>query len=150
MKGPVFSNWENDKFSIIQWRHNGRNGVWNHQPHDCLLNRLFRRRSKKTSKFLITGLCGGISPVTGEFPAQMASNTEKFPFDDVRNCKSWRAPGANNEEAMTYGHLFAKRADVLPQVSMPQDLSLDPFNRSEIWHTPWQQCYRETSKICEG
>ena len=24
------------------WRHNGRDGVSNHQPHDCLLNRLFR------------------------------------------------------------------------------------------------------------
>ena len=27
-----------------------RDGVSNHQPHDCLLNRLFGRRSKKTSK----------------------------------------------------------------------------------------------------
>ena len=26
------------------WRHNGRDGVSNHQPHDCLLNCLFRRR----------------------------------------------------------------------------------------------------------
>ena len=33
----------------LQWRHNGRDRVSNHQPHDCLLNRLFRRRSKKTS-----------------------------------------------------------------------------------------------------
>ena len=60
----------------IQWRHNGRNSVSNHQPHDCLLNRLFRRRSKKTSKLRVTGLCAGNSPVTGEFPAQMASNAE--------------------------------------------------------------------------
>ena len=35
-----------------------------------------RRRSKKTSKLRVTGLCAGNSPVTGEFPAQMASNTE--------------------------------------------------------------------------
>ena len=34
----------------LQWRHNGRDGVSNHQLHDCLLNRLFRRRSKKTPK----------------------------------------------------------------------------------------------------
>ena len=34
----------------LQWRHNSRDGVSNHQPHDCLLNRLFRRRYKKTSK----------------------------------------------------------------------------------------------------
>ena len=36
----------------------------------------FRRRSKKTSKLHVTGLCEGNSPVTGEFPAQRASNTE--------------------------------------------------------------------------
>ena len=48
----------------------------NHPHHDCLLNRLFRRRSKKTSKIRVTGLCEGNSPVTGEFPAQMASNAE--------------------------------------------------------------------------
>ena len=43
---------------------------------DCLLNRLSRRRSNKTSKLRVTGLCAGNSPVTGEFPAQMASNAE--------------------------------------------------------------------------
>ena len=40
-------------------------------------NRLFRRRSKKTLKLRVTGLCVGNSPGTGEFPAQMASNEEK-------------------------------------------------------------------------
>ena len=61
---------------ILQWRHNERNGVLNHQPHHCLLNRLFRNRSKKTSKLPVTDLCVGNSPLTGEFPAQMASNME--------------------------------------------------------------------------
>ena len=60
----------------LQWRHNGRDSVSNHQPHDCLLNRLFIRRSKKTSKLRVTGLCAGNSPGTGEFPAQMASYAE--------------------------------------------------------------------------
>ena len=60
----------------LRWRHNGRDGVSNHQPHDCLLNRLLRRRSKKTSTVRVTGLCAGNSPGTGEFPAQMASNAE--------------------------------------------------------------------------
>ena len=60
----------------LRWRHNGRDSVSNHQPHDCLLNRLFRRRSTKTSKLRVTSLCAGNSPVTGEYPAQMASDTE--------------------------------------------------------------------------
>ena len=41
-----------------------------------LLNRLFRHYSKKTSKLRVTGFCAGNPPVTGEFPAQMASNAE--------------------------------------------------------------------------
>ena len=60
----------------LQWRHNERDGVSNHQPHDCLLNRLFRHRSNKTSKLRVTGLCEGNSPVTNEFPAKRASNAE--------------------------------------------------------------------------
>ena len=60
----------------LQWRHNGHDGLSNHQPRDCLLNCLFRCRSVKTSKLCVTGLCVGNSPVTGDFPAQMASDTE--------------------------------------------------------------------------
>ena len=67
----------------LQWRYNGRDGVPNHQPRDCLLNRLFRRRSKKTSKLRVTDLCVGNSPGTGEFRAQMASNAENVSI-------SWR------------------------------------------------------------
>ena len=61
----------------LQWRHNGRDSFSNHQPHDCLLNRLFRRRSKKTSKLRVTGLCAGNSPHKWPVTRKM------FPFDDV-------------------------------------------------------------------
>ena len=37
---------------------------------------------KQTSKLRVTGLCAGNSPVTGEFPAQMAS--------DAENVSIWR------------------------------------------------------------
>ena len=62
--------------ATYKWRHNGCDGIPNHQPHDCLLNRLFRRGSMKTSKLRVTDLCAGNSPLTGEFPAQMARNAE--------------------------------------------------------------------------
>ena len=75
-----------DALNWLYWRHNGHDSDSNHQPHDCLLNRLFRRRSKKISQLRVTGLCAGNSPETGEFPAQMASNAEMFPFDDVIMC----------------------------------------------------------------
>ena len=61
-----------------KWRHNEHDGVSDHQSHDCLLNRLFRRRSEKTSQIRVTGLCVGNSPATVEFPAQMASNAENI------------------------------------------------------------------------
>ena len=64
--------WEFQRYG----RHNGHNGVSNHQPCDCLLNHLFRRRWKKSSKLRATGLCEGNSPVIGEFPTQRASNAE--------------------------------------------------------------------------
>ena len=63
------------KWTLL-WRHNGLDGVSNRQRQHCFLNRLFRRRSKKTWKLRVTGRCVGNSPVTGEFPAQMASYAE--------------------------------------------------------------------------
>ena len=67
----------------LQCPHNERDRVSDHQRLHCLLNRLFRCRSKKTSKLRFIGLCEGISLVTGEFLAQRATHTEMFPFDDV-------------------------------------------------------------------
>ena len=67
--------------SALQWRHNGRDSVWNHQPRECLLNRLIRWRSKKTSKVRVTGLCAENSPETGEFHEQR--------YSDVENVSIW-------------------------------------------------------------
>ena len=53
-----------------------------HPRLDCLLNRLFGRRSKKTSG-LRTGLCEGNPSVTGGFPSQRTSNPQNVSFDDV-------------------------------------------------------------------
>ena len=55
----------------LQWRHNERDSISDHQPHDYLLSRLFRRRSNKTSK-LRTGLCAGNSPGNGIFVDMVA------------------------------------------------------------------------------
>ena len=91
----------------LQWRYNGREGVSNHQPHDCLLNRLFRLRSKKTWKLRVTSLCAGNSPGTGEFPAQMASYAENHSIwwrHHVNWCNyytyCWRVPEASQQESI--------------------------------------------------
>ena len=36
--------------TILQWHHNERDGISNHQPHDCLLNRLFKAQIKENIK----------------------------------------------------------------------------------------------------
>ena len=46
----------------LQWRRNKRDDATNHRHLDCLLNPLFRYRSKKTSKLRVTGLCKGNPP----------------------------------------------------------------------------------------
>ena len=51
----------------LQWCHNEQDGILNHRRLDCLLHRLFKRKSKKTSKFRITDLCQGNPPVIGGF-----------------------------------------------------------------------------------
>ena len=83
----------------LQWRHNDHDCVSNHQPHDCLLNLLFRRGSKKTSKLRVTGLCEGNPPVTGGFPSQRASDTENVSI-------WWRhhGPGGIPDRIMQYAY----------------------------------------------
>ena len=67
----------------LRWRHNDHDGVSNHQPYHCLLNRLFRRKSKKTSKLRVTGLCVGNSPGPVNSPHKGPVTWKMFPFDDV-------------------------------------------------------------------
>ena len=70
-------------YITLQWRHNDHDGVSNHQPHGCLLNRLFKRRSKKTSKLRVTGLYVGNSPGPVNSPHKGPVTRKMFPFDDV-------------------------------------------------------------------
>ena len=66
----------------LRWRHNGRDSVSNHQPHDCLLNFLSLKALRHWP------LCGEF---TGKFPAQMASN--------AKNVSIWWRH--HNDEAIT-------------------------------------------------
>ena len=71
------------KSKTLHWRHNDHESVSNHQPQDCLLNGLFRRRSKKTSKLRVTGLRVGNSPGPVNSPHKGPVTQKMFPFDDV-------------------------------------------------------------------
>ena len=57
----------------LRWRHNELDGVSDHQPHDCLLNRLFG------SLAFVRGIHRG--PVNSQHKRPVTR--KMFPFDDV-------------------------------------------------------------------
>ena len=96
----------------LLWRHNDRDDVSNHQPHDCLLNRLFRRRSKKTSKLRVTGLCEGTGdqwiPLTkGQWPGKCV-NSMTSSCEDPDNIG-----GASFKKSISSIHLSIRGATFL-------------------------------------
>ena len=114
----------------LQWRHNERDGVSNHQPHDCLFQRLFRRRS---------GFCAVNSPVTGEFPAQRASYAE--------NVSIWRRlhgsrpilpipppPPPPPPPTHTHTHTHTPRAILLPASINASEVTLNDYTDQIIWN----------------
>ena len=88
----AMSHWN---FPLL-WPHNGRDGASNHQPHDCLLNRSFRRRSRKTSKLCVTGLCAGNS--------QMASNAGNVSIWWRYHAKPFECDRCTNSLKQNYSH----------------------------------------------
>ena len=75
-KSPEFYHSQPRNFIPLQWRHNERDSVSNHQLTIVYSTVYSRHRSKKTSKLRVTGLCAGNSLGTREFPAQRASYAE--------------------------------------------------------------------------
>ena len=53
------------------------------QPHDCLLNCLFRRITKKTSNLRVTCFARGINRWPLNSPHKGSVTRKMFPFDDV-------------------------------------------------------------------
>ena len=67
----------------LLWRHNGRDSVSNHQPYDCLLNRLFRRRSRKHQSSASLAFVWGIHRGPVNSPHKRPVTRKMFLFDDV-------------------------------------------------------------------
>ena len=109
-------------------RHNDHDGVSNHQPHSCLLNRLFRRRSKKTSKLRVTGLCVGNSPGPVNSPHKGPVTRKMFPFDDVIMCS----------DLTTWQLLLARRHFVGPiSVAVPEFIFYMKWSNPAFWLFSW-------------
>ena len=70
---------------ILQWRHDERDGVSNHQPHDCLLNRLVRAHQSPASLAFVRGIYRWPTNFSYKRPV-----TRKiFPSDDVIMIFKW-------------------------------------------------------------
>ena len=70
-----FSSWYSFYLWPLQWRHNGCDGISNHQPHDCLLSRLFMCRS--------LAFVRGIHRKPVNSPQKRPVTQKMFPFDDI-------------------------------------------------------------------
>ena len=124
----------------LQWRHNGPDSVSNHQPHHCLLNRFFGRRSKKTSQLCVTGLCAGNSPGTGEFPAQKAGNAE--------NVSIWWRHHVFSQRAMYTDSVSMLWRHHAPNVAL---IIISSLLFNAVWSYAYQQnniCKQKTTLLC--
>ena len=82
-KNHFYPNHMSQSRKKLQRRHNEHNCVSNHRRHDCLLNRLFRRRSKKTPKLLVAGFVRGIHRLPVNSPHKGPIARKIFPDDDI-------------------------------------------------------------------
>ena len=136
----------------LRWRHNEHDCVSNDQPHDRVLNRLFRRRSKKTSKLRVTGLCEGNSPMTGEFPAQRARNAEnvsiRWRHRDRSNSRLMRQSPNLTLNCAKMGKVMWAPGDYFSEI----DILITKLNKEiswciiDIWMKPWCLKIHQTNK----
>ena len=83
-KMAIFSfQWRELCKYILRWRHNERDGSGNDWRLDCISNRLFRRRSKKTSMFRVTVFVRRIHRWAVNSPHKGPVTRKMFLFKDV-------------------------------------------------------------------
>ena len=94
-------------WNTLHWHHNGWDGISNHQPHDCLLNHLFRRKHQSSASLAFVQ---GIHqwPVNSLHKGPVT--WKKFPFDDVIMKESWWVYFMNSKSRL---HLFTSLIIVL-------------------------------------
>ena len=85
---------------------------------------------KKPSKFRATCLCAGNSPGTGKNPAQMASNAEMFPFDDVIMLQMY------NNVVVVNDNFILKILELLMEYS------------NMYLFFPWHLCWLNCNRFC--
>ena len=75
--------WPCSSCHTLQWRHNGRDSVSNHQPHDCLLNRSDAEQRKHQSSVSLAFVCGEFTGDRWIPPHKWPVTRKMLPVDDV-------------------------------------------------------------------
>ena len=93
----------------LQWRHNERGGVSNHQPHDCLLNIYWGADQRKYQSSASLPFLKEIHRRPVNSPHKGTVTRKMFPFDDVivsiSNCwDNKRTFQAKNKEYVKATH----------------------------------------------
>ena len=131
--------------TTLRWRHNDQDGVSNHQPHGCLLNRLFRRRSNKTSKLRVTGLCVGNSPGPVNSPHKGPVTRKMFPFDDVIMSTPWFSIHSK-PSCCSIGYSPETRARLK---SYKTSFAYNCFLNAQLFLKLWQYHYPDMCKFAD-
>ena len=118
---------------MLQWRHNERDGVSNRRRLHCLLNRLFKRRSKKTSKLRVTGPCEGNPPVTGGLPPRRGRNAENVRWRHRVQCNKAGTSTSNARMAAESGWSLGTRHVDKPGTSLHPSLQCQEHITFRRW-----------------
>ena len=118
----------------LQWRHNGHDGVSNHQPHDCLLNRYSSTDQRTHQSSASLAFVWGIHRDRWIPPHKGPVTRKMFPFDDVIMHQSYvlLALWEGNRWPL---HLLWKGN--LPVTGDPPVTGGFPSQRASI-HMPWR------------
>ena len=120
--------------STLQLHHNERYDVLNHRCIDCLLNHLFRHRSKETSKLRVTCHCKGNSTVTEKMKSTVCTETSEsliaFQYFNTRNIIS----------SIEHVKILIK---VIMNSSQPRQLSVSLWHTFDAWYVKGWSGYVE-------
>ena len=143
--------------TALQWRHNERDGVSNHQPHDCLLNRLFGRRSNKHQSSASLAFVRGINRWPVNSPHKGPVTRKMFPFDDVSmESDTYDGPGCSftcNLQWYIIMWIFLCKIDFVMKFPMKYHMELETWKFHTqiyfIWNCIWNfiQWYNNVVQI---
>ena len=138
----------------VQWRHNECDGVPNHQPRHCLLNRLFRWNQRKHQSFASLAFVREIHRWPVNSPHKWPVTRKMFPFDDVI-MKVWNMifakltrrgdVGQNSESSWRIHRCQHSHKCLRPSWSSPFESCEEPY----IYHDR-MDTFSSSLTFCEG